>query len=416
MDDLFEEEYLRCDECGQYYPKSYLKRCKVCGKIVCGRCRPYHSDKQTRVKQTRVRQEISISDVLSDVRNAARPFINLIIDCFGKLISSGFEYAKVAGIIIILSLAILGACTLGFSFLPDGDGNTDITEIPVVKVTPEPHIVLDETYSGQTYNTLYFEWRGAQYPVSAQIDKSIYMGSKKPESHIFPGGYNAYYVRITTDIQQDAFYDDILDDLKQIRDSQNLDSDEYVELITSFVQSIPYDENAPNDVRYPVTVFFDGKGDCDEKSMLLCGLLAREGYDVVLFDLSNENHMSAAIKAEGTAGYTDGYVYIETTDFWMIGEVPDSDGEKTDTNPEYYKIGDGYKQYLSYDEVEMIIDYREDLDIFLKNWHVNSYNHAEVDQYNRFVNIYNSIWDSNNAGERERLYSLVVNNPLQYVF
>ena len=262
---------------------------------------------------------------------------------------------------------------------------------------------------------MYFDWRGAQYSVSAQVETAIYMGSKNHESDTFQGDYEAYYVRKTTDNQQDAFYEDVLDDLEQIRNSQNLDSDEYAELITEFVQSIPYDKNAPDNVRYPVTVFFDGRGDCDEKSMLLCGLLSREGYDVVLFDLPNVNHMSAAIKADGTLGYTDEYIFIETTDFWMIGEVPDFDGENPDTNPQYYKIGDGYMKYQSYDEVEMIIDYREELDIFLKNWQVDSYNHAEVDQYNRYVNIYNSIWEGN-AGERERMYSLVINNPLQRVF
>lgn len=405
MDDLFEEEYLRCDECGQYYPKSYLKRCKICGKIVCERCRPYHLEQKTKATHKFSK---------SDIYRTQRPIINSISSCFGKLISFGFGYAKVAGLVIILSFAILGVLTLGGGIL-SGD-NAYLPEIPIIKVTPNPHIVLDDTYSGQTYKTLYFDWRGAQYPVSAQVDSSIYMGSKDSASHIFPGDYETYYVRKTTDTQQDAFYEDVLDDLEQIRYSQNLDSDEYAELITAFVQSIPYDENAPDDARYPVSVFFDGKGDCDEKSMLLCGLLAREGYDVVLFDLPNVEHMSAAIKADSTVGYTDGYVYIETTDSWLIGQVPDFDGEKPDTNPEYYKIGDGYMQYLSYDEVEMIIDYRDDLDLFLDNWQVDSYNHAEVNRYNVFVDVYNSLWDVNNAGERELLYSLVVNNPLQRGF
>ena len=65
-----------------------------------------------------------------------------------------------------------------------------------------------------------------------------------------------------------------------IRTRHNLDSDEYLELMAVFVQSIPYKSQNLSSPKYPIETYGDREGDCDDKSMLLAGLLAHEGYRV----------------------------------------------------------------------------------------------------------------------------------------
>jgi hypothetical protein len=79
----------------------------------------------------------------------------------------------------------------------------------------------------------------------------------------------------------EPFYREILPELQKLRykGGKTLSDDEYLEMIVSFVQQIPYDNDSAG-IRYPVEVIHDQKGDCDEKSILLTGLLSREGYDV----------------------------------------------------------------------------------------------------------------------------------------
>ena len=417
-DDLFEEEYLRCDDCGQYYPKSYLKRCRTCGRIVCGHCRPYHPQthqrKQNSGPNTTEHIISEISDRVSSIKKRISSTKNKI-----HLPTISHDKSDVTKILRILVCAIVIISIVSiFGFGYDNE-DYDIPAIPTIPgydyvYSQNPHIVVDESYSGYITDTLYFEYRDAIYSVQASTEESIYMGSKNKDSHIFEGDYEKYYSLKITDPHQDTFYEDVLDDLRNIKYSQNLDSDEYVELITSFVQAIPYDNYAAVSARYPITVFFDGTGDCDEKSMLLCGLLEREGYDVVLFDLVDAEHMSVGIKTDSGTGYVNGYAYIEATGDSLIGEVPELEGGIIpDANPDVFIIGDGVMTYTKYNDIDRIINYRVALDERYEYWKDKElYTQEEVDRYNYyFVELWDELWNAN-AGDREKLQSLVLNHPL----
>ena len=110
-----------------------------------------------------------------------------------------------------------------------------------------------------------------------------------------------------------------------MRDNAGLDADRYAELLTVFVQSLTY-QTDPVDLepKFPVETFVDGAGDCDDKTLLLAGLLAREGYDVTdpsvrAREARCARHQSADI------GYLDtGYAFTETTTGGFVGMVPDS--------------------------------------------------------------------------------------------
>ena len=70
-------------------------------------------------------------------------------------------------------------------------------------------------------------------------------------------------------------------------------------LMTVFVQSLPYNTKSgvlDSPPRFPVETFVDGTGNCEDKSVLLPGLLSREGYDVVLFLFLPEHHIALGIR------------------------------------------------------------------------------------------------------------------------
>jgi hypothetical protein len=112
---------------------------------------------------------------------------------------------------------------------------------------------------------------------------------------------------------------------------EGLNSDEYLELMVHFVQSIPYDPYAPVCPRNPFQVVMDRKGDCDEKSQLLLGLLYREGYDAAILLFPDQQHATAGIRIDLSTKPSfrvfdlrgRKYVYIETTRPSFIGLYPD---------------------------------------------------------------------------------------------
>ena len=107
----------------------------------------------------------------------------------------------------------------------------------------------------------------------------------------------------------------LLETLRSVND-QKFD---IVELIVAFVQSIPYDSYAA-DVKYPYETLAFNKGDCDEKSILLCKLLYLQGYNACLFVYEEEKHMAVGLKVADQGYYKDGYVFIESTNTFPIGE------------------------------------------------------------------------------------------------
>ncbi len=100
-------------------------------------------------------------------------------------------------------------------------------------------------------------------------------------------------------------------------------------------------------MRFPVEVLVDKKGVCSEKSMLLAGILAYAGYDVVLFEFEKENHMAVGIKCSCKNSFRNsGYCFIEAARIQPIGFPAE--------------VYDGVLENITL-ESEPLIIYREDL-------------------------------------------------------
>jgi len=222
--------------------------------------------------------------------------------------------------------------------------------------------------------------------------------------------------------------------------------EEYLEFLVTFVQQIPYDPEAEQP-RFPVEVVYDMKGDCDEKSMLLIGMLSRQGYDTALIIFPEYRHATAGIRII-TSGDTffrqfkaeDGrkYVFIESTTPQYIGHYPEELGE---ANAIVVPIGEGTMSferynYVSYitesltkirnriifldSELERLYDEINDLvsDLNNKNYASDSEWHADhskylilVDQYYDYqdlleknIDVYNYIVEHPYDGEGVRRY------------
>jgi hypothetical protein len=174
------------------------------------------------------------------------------------------------------------------------------------------------------------------------------------------GQLASYYAGIFQDPGQAPLYDALLAEFRRIRRTQVLNDDEYLELLTHFVQQIPYDPAAPICPRRPDQVILDGKGDCDEKSLLLLGLLDREGYDAAILLFPDRHHATAGIRimTEGSPSFrvyelgSRKYVYIETTRPSFIGLYPD---DFRDENPVIIPTGNGTITYRAINDVMHIV-------------------------------------------------------------
>ncbi|MEN6342598.1 MAG: hypothetical protein ABFC89_08565 [Methanospirillum sp.] len=200
-----------------------------------------------------------------------------------------------------------------------------------------------------------FEFEGGAETVGATIDSRVLAGARAgektvlirgdvPEKEWVAGAYRAQ----TLDHAQDRFYDDLLARLREIRDRRGLDGDRYLELVAAAVQQLTYVSAPGTAAKYPVETWADGSGDCDDKVLLLAGLLEREGYRVALLVFLPESHMALGVGCPAGSDYGgSGYAYLEVTNGSYVGVVPDrlGDGSRLASTPLVVPIGNGTALY-----------------------------------------------------------------------
>jgi hypothetical protein len=221
---------------------------------------------------------------------------------------------------MVLAPVLLAGCTGGIPFIHP----------PVVypELSPEPG-------QGELLTPEYrFRFEHGEYSLRVPVDRGVYEAalSQDKRARIYDASVGeeewtrGLYKAMIIDPAEDTMYDQVLSGFREIRDEEGLDTDEYLELITAFVQQLPYLTVNGTDPKYPVETLVEGTGDCDDKSLLLAGLLAREGYRVSLLYFPDEQHMAVGVGAtEGTFRDT-GLAYVETTNLSLVG-IPVSELE-----------------------------------------------------------------------------------------
>lgn len=206
-----------------------------------------------------------------------------------------------------------------------------------------------------------------------QIPKSLYEGAKAASKKaLIPSGIGdawlpGYYRSFIEDRKQIPFFTALLKPFRAIRKEQGLDSDRYLELLTAYVQGLPYDheKTASLDIapRFPVETAADKKGICSDKSLLLAGMLSIEGYACAILHFGPEHHAAVGIPAP--SGYDfrkTGYAVIETTVVSYIGSEPCTpEGMREIKRPKVIPVGCGTKTYSAIRDTAKILAVTRDL-------------------------------------------------------
>ncbi len=228
-----------------------------------------------------------------------------------------------------------------------------------------PHIVPGAEQSAPIMATHTFSFEKSRITISVPVDAAVYNGAKSTDKSVSIYGnvsesiwVAASYLEMVNDSAQDPMYADLTAQFRKIRDDQGLTSDEYLELMAAYTQSLTYETTPDNPAKYPVETVVDGAGDCDDKSLLLAGLLSREGYKVALLLFSPEAHMALGIGSVDSLYRDTGYAFLETTNLSYVGVPPDEfeGGKVLTSEPLIIPVGSGTTIYSSGAETSYIHD------------------------------------------------------------
>ena len=247
---------------------------------------------------------------------------------------------------------------------------------------------------------------GSVYLAAKRADKNATLYKDLPETEWMQGYYRAFI----NDPAQEGLYQALAQEFRKIRDREGLDDNRYLELMTVFVQSIPYRTDTDRTLpKFPVETYGDREGDCDDKSLLLAGLLVREGYNVSLLYFGPENHVAVGVLGNDAGYRSTGYIYLETTNLSFIGVPPETlaGGVTLDSMPLVIPVGSGHRIYSATGEVKYIQEryngsenslrlldselerMRQELEMARHAGRIREYN-ALVEKYNRRLGEFRS--------------------------
>lgn len=253
------------------------------------------------------------------------------------------------GFLLVVAMA-LSAAYIGGLFLPHAS-------------VVSPHIIPVSSDRSPIISTHSYSFEKEIITITVPVSDSVYQGAKLTNKEVTIYGNISKevwiadsYRSMVNDPAQEDLYHALTMEFKKVKDSRGLSDDEYLELITTFVQSLRYETLTDNPAKFPVETVVDGSGDCDDKSLLLAGLLSREGYRVALLSFGNESHMALGVAADGFLYKNTNYSYIETTNFSFVGIPADTlrGGRMLQSDPVIIPLGNGTKIYTSGNETSFI--------------------------------------------------------------
>ena len=238
-----------------------------------------------------------------------------------------------------------------------------------------PVLVPDAAYEGKTVRrTFTTKFEKSQFTIDFDVDMALLKGARNADKSLgrkiakeSPEVQYKFYRSYFEGMENSDFFDALIKQLRYIKITERLSDEEYLEYLVTFVQQIPYNSPEGN-TRFPVEVIYDGMGDCDEKSMLLMGLLEKSGYDTALLLFPKLGHAVCGIKIvpQGDVGFTtysadDGrkYLYIEATTPYYIGLYPDA---FANTDVLVIPLSDGGMPYTKYNYVAYIVDSKKKIE------------------------------------------------------
>jgi hypothetical protein len=233
--------------------------------------------------------------------------------------------------------------------------------IIVPQISPD----LNKLQSSPVIISHQFPFEKTKFTLTLPINVSVYEGAKQAKKATTVYGNISEtiwlaqsYRAMVQDPAQDSLYAALLAEADKIRLQQKLSDDEYLELIVVYIQSLRYETREQNPAKFPVETVVDRAGDCDDKSLLLAGLLSREGYPVVLLLFGPESHMAVGVGSDDYHYKNTGYAFVETTNFSFVGVPTDKLGGNLTlySDPVIIPISNGTKFFGSGSETRYIHD------------------------------------------------------------
>lgn len=271
-----------------------------------------------------------------------------------------YQVLKIVRVVLFVIIVVFSAVVINTVFFP--------RQAIIV-----PHIVPDSTspQSAPEIISHQFPFENTTVHLKIIVNTTIYTGAKQSEkaTTVYGNVSEAIWIAesyrsMIQDPAQDGLYDALIAETEKVRLRQKLSDDEYLELLTVYVQSLKYQTREENPVKFPIETVVDRAGDCDDKSLLLAGLLSRQGYPVVLLRFGPESHMAVGVGSDNYLYKETGYAFVETTNYSFVG-VPTArlGGNLTlYSDPLLIPVSNGTKLYRSGSTTRYIQDMYESSD------------------------------------------------------
>lgn len=189
-----------------------------------------------------------------------------------------------------------------------------------------PHITPAETGTYPIISMHEFPFEQSSVTISVPVNRSVYEGARDADKSVTIYGNISEkiwipdsYIAMAGDPNQEELYNSLTTEFRKVKADMGLTDDEYLELMAAYVQSFRYETIAENPAKFPVETVVDASGDCDDKSLLLVGLLSHEGYRVALFSFEPEAHMAVGVGSDDYQYKNTNYTFLETTNFSFVG-------------------------------------------------------------------------------------------------
>lgn len=264
----------------------------------------------------------------------------------------------IVGLLLFVTLCLVSAgCIEGVLSPAGGVVYPHIVPESGAAVSPAP------TYTFQFQETTFSsstQVDGPAYAGAVHADKTVLLYKDLPDQEWISGSYRAEI----SDPAQTAFYQQLLAGFRDTAERHHLDRDAYLELITAFVQQIPYRSVEGAGAKFPIQTYQDQAGDCDDKSLLLAALLYAENYNVSLLVFPAEEHMAVGVSCPGEGYLKRGYAFIEATNLSYVGVPPETleGGVQLQSTPLIIRIGNGTGEYTQIDQTGAIASARDNAD------------------------------------------------------
>lgn len=197
---------------------------------------------------------------------------------------------------------------------------------------------------GEKITAFNWDYKGKKYSLDESLYESYYQFYKTRLT--FPTvetGYDKAWYELRNEmfvipIAGDVTVKELAQKIRALGEARKLNENQIVELVSTFVQTIPYDQGKldrrvsgldgeTEKVTYPYEVLYDNTGVCQDKSYLAYILLRELGFGVSLFLFPDpkDNHMAIGVACPlQYSNYESGYCFVETTSLGnKIGMIPD---------------------------------------------------------------------------------------------